>query len=490
MIQKDPLTQAIAEAARKILMGEDSAGAFPAQMGMTPVYVNKKSDSSADDEAIDKQMTAEESGAEYTGADQIVPAEHPGPKVANAEDSQGNDVKEEGEEACTCGGTDCKCNDVKEEGEETCTCGAPDCTTCNPEEVKEALSDEEISDKVQAIFNRFGILDQDYEEDIEAAIERLSKKSAIAAAQVKSLLKDSVNEANILGAKGIDDTLVSPKDSRWQALHDLKQSGYSGEKQDAAAEISAEPTRPMGKGGKVVKIDGQEDAEELANNANKGVKKALAPSAGQGASDKGEALADTTGSKPGKATPPSKQNNPAGQSLPDTTGNKNPKAQPPKRGATASDPMPKLKVESLKQFSAIEKASLRVMLGEEAMSDFDKKFADDNKAAIKAAMNGEEASDEIKKFVASYSDELKTYLGEGAVNEATRCSDWADACEDAAKRVAGMVDRRHDNATQNSMSIKLKAIYSMLADVAEKLEDVDTDEATEVEAQPEADEAK
>lgn len=470
MIQKDPLTQAIAEAARKILMGEDSAGAFPAQMGMTPVYVNKEKETSSDDEGIEKELTAEESGAEYTGADQIVPAEHPGPKVANAEDSQGNDVKEEGEEACTC--------------------GAPDCTTCNPEEVKEALSDEEISDKVQAIFNRFGILDQDYEEDIEAAIERLSKKSAIAAAQVKSLLKDSVNEANILGAKGIDDTLVSPKDSRWQALHDLKQSGYSGEKQDLAAEISAEPSRPMGKGGEVVKIDGAEAADEIAKNASKGIKKALPPTVGQGTSDKTQALADTTGSKPGKAAAPSKQNNPAGESLPDTTGQKNPKAQPPKRGATASDPMPKLKVESLKQFSAIEKASLRVMLGEEAMSDFDKKFADDNKAAIKAAMNGEEASDEITKFVASYGDELKTYLGEAAMNEATLASDWADACEDAAKRVAGMVDRRKDNPMQHSMAIKLKAIYNMLADMAEKLEDVDTDESTEVEAQPEADEAK
>lgn len=321
MIQKDPLTQAIAEAAKKVLMGEDSAGAFPAQMGMTPVYVNKEKETSSDDENIEKELTSEESGEEYTGADQIVPAEHPGPKVASAEDSQGNDVKEA------------------------------------------ALSDEEIADKVQAIFNRFGILDQDYEEDIEAAIERLSKKSALAAAQVKSLLKDSVNEANILGAQGIDDTRVSPGDNRWQALHDLKQSGYSGEKQDAAAEISGEPTRPLGKGTATVNIDGQEDADELAKNAGKGMKKALEPATHQGVNDKGETLPDTTGAKPGIAVAPSKQNNPEGESLPDTTGQKNPKAQPPKRGATASDPMPKMKVESVKHKKEITEASNAVAEG-------------------------------------------------------------------------------------------------------------------------------
>ena len=64
-------------------------------------------------------------------------------------------------------------------------------------EVNEAaeMSDEDRDDKVSAIFKRFGIQDTNYEQDLDKAIEDLSKKSRIAAAQVKSLLKDSVNEA-------------------------------------------------------------------------------------------------------------------------------------------------------------------------------------------------------------------------------------------------------------------------------------------------------
>jgi hypothetical protein len=63
-------------------------------------------------------------------------------------------------------------------------------------EVNEAaeMSDEDRDDKVSAIFKRFGIQDTNYEQDLDKAIEDLSKKSRIAAAQVKSLLKDSVNE--------------------------------------------------------------------------------------------------------------------------------------------------------------------------------------------------------------------------------------------------------------------------------------------------------
>lgn len=57
------------------------------------------------------------------------------------------------------------------------------------------MSDEDRDDKVSAIFKRFGIQDTNYEQDLDKAIEDLSKKSRIAAAQVKSLLKDSVNEA-------------------------------------------------------------------------------------------------------------------------------------------------------------------------------------------------------------------------------------------------------------------------------------------------------
>ena len=64
-------------------------------------------------------------------------------------------------------------------------------------EVNEAaeMSDEDRDDKVSAIFKRFGIQDTNYEQDLDKAIEDLSKKSRIAAAQVKSLLKDSMNEA-------------------------------------------------------------------------------------------------------------------------------------------------------------------------------------------------------------------------------------------------------------------------------------------------------
>jgi hypothetical protein len=57
------------------------------------------------------------------------------------------------------------------------------------------MSDEDRDDKVSAIFKRYGIQDTNYEQDLDKAIEDLSKKSRIAAAQVKSLLKDSVNEA-------------------------------------------------------------------------------------------------------------------------------------------------------------------------------------------------------------------------------------------------------------------------------------------------------
>jgi len=119
--------------------------------------------------------------------------------------------------------------------------------------------------------------------------------------------------------------------------------------------------------------------------------------------------------------------------------------------------------------------------------DLDKAIEDlSKKSRIAAAQVKSLLKDSVNE--APYTPE---YLGTGetALNRtgATRASDWADACEDAAKRVAGLVNRDKDTPLQYRLTSKLKSAYNMLADVAEKL-DNDTDEATEVEAQPEADE--
>ena len=202
----------------------------------------------------------------------------------------------------------------------------------------------------------------------------------------------------------------------------------------------------------------------------------------------------------------------------------------------------------------------------EAMTNFDKQFADDNEKALKQILNNQGTDGiechgqpkqrvllQLNKFIDSYGDELKKYFGipvqdkevneaaemsdedrdnkvsaifkrfgiqdtnyeqdldkaiedlskksriaaaqvksllKDSVNEApytpeylgtgeetalnrtgaTRASDWADACEDAAKRVAGLVNRQKDTHLQYRLTSKLKAAYSMLADVAEKLD--------------------
>lgn len=54
---------------------------------------------------------------------------------------------------------------------------------------------------------------------------------------------------------------------------------------------------------------------------------------------------------------------------------------------------------------------------------------------------------------------------------ATRASDWADACEDAAKRVAGLVDRKNDSPLQQRLANKLKSAYTILSAAAEELDD-------------------
>jgi hypothetical protein len=135
--------------------------------------------------------------------------------------------------------------------------------------------------------------------------------------------------------------------------------------------------------------------------------------------------------------------------------------------------------------------------------DLDKAIEDlSKKSRIAAAQVKSLLKDSVNEVIDSASDRDDTgeykggskqpytpeYLGTGeekALNRtgATRASDWADACEDAAKRVAGLVNRDKDTPLQYRLTSKLKAAYSMLADVAEKL-DNDTDEATEVNEDP------
>ena len=92
-------------------------------------------------------------------------------------------------------------------------------------EVNEAaeMSDEDRDDKVSAIFKRFGIQDTNYEQDLDKAIEDLSKKSRIAAAQVKSLLKDSVEEASDATPEYLGTGEEDFENSVVEALTDLQQ---------------------------------------------------------------------------------------------------------------------------------------------------------------------------------------------------------------------------------------------------------------------------
>ena len=246
------------------------------------------------------------------------------------------------------------------------------------------MSDEDRDDKVSAIFKRFGIQDTNYEQDLDKAIEDLSKKSRIAAAQVKSLLKDSVEEAfsktvttREEGAILLKVADMMNKIGSYRNLH--KSKGPNGN----ATEIFAEFVK-----------DGEQVARVMVNNSYN--------------DNEVEVSVEVT-------------------------------AQP----------------WSSRSSKSYDNAQIK------------KEFKIDDSNLIKFLKNPIQgkSNDEVDSYEEA-SDATPEFQGTGA----TRASDWADACEDAAKRVAGLVNRDKDTPLQYRLTSKLKAAYNMLADVAEKLD--------------------
>lgn len=276
------------------------------------------------------------------------------------------------------------------------------------------------------------------------------------------------------------------------AVHEADQSGTGSMEK-------SKPKLPVGNVfSKAEDVDGEKGDEANVAAIKSSGKRATAPSAqGNPKIDEidGEKVVDKTiaaikSSASGNAADPkasgSKQ---SGAQSAEKVGNTAPSgklgADEPKAKQRFSEPMPK----------ALKEMALAVLLGEDALSAFDKKFANDNEKFLKQLLAGQgtdgidvKALPLLNSFIATYGDELKKYFKLPVADEAkkdvkesadaenaeaetkseTKASELADRAVEAANRVAGLISRRVE--APSGIRRKIEEAERILSFIAEWLD--------------------
>ena len=157
-------------------------------------------------------------------------------------------------------------------------------------------------------------------------------------------------------------------------------------------------------------------------------------------------------------------------------------ADEPKAKQRFSEPMPK----------RLKEMAMTALLGEDAdvMTTFDKQYANDHAESLKQLIAGRgtdgidvELMPQFNHFIASYGDELRKHFKLPPLENnkevktvkedigETKSSRLADQCEEAASRVAGLINRK--NEAPPGIQSKIEQAQRLLSFVAEWLDNDD-----------------
>ena len=344
---------------------------------------------------------------------------------------------------------------------------------------------------------------------------------AFYAAQAGKSVKEGVEEPRAQGEKNFKAAHVIVK------THDVNQDDQSG---TGAMDQNAKPKLPVGTAfSKAEDVDGEKINDKTAADIKSSGKRATAPKAsGAGKftyADGTEVYAKTAAaikkSAQGATAPKASGSKQSGAQSAEKVSNSAPSgklsAEYPKAGQKRAEAMPK----------GLKEMAMAALLGEDAikacMSSFDKQYANDNEKALKRLLSGQgtEGIDsrllpQLNKFITAYGDELKKHLGLPIVDGEKK--DVAEAIDSAVDRddtgafkggskQAGSMSSNDDESdltvvpdkTQNSvvtalndlqlaldrchgmvsrsesyanpkLSMQIKKIHDLLADVAEELD--------------------
>jgi hypothetical protein len=242
------------------------------------------------------------------------------------------------------------------------------------------------------------------------------------AAQRNESFSEGVEEPRSQGEKNFKaaHTIVKMTDP-----NAAKQSGTE------AMDQKAKPALPLGKGAPKLDLNGEKYNDKDVTAIKSSAKRAVAPK-GNGPAKLTYADGDEVFTKTVAAIKKSAQGS---ASAPKATGSKQSGAQSAEK-VSNSAPNGKLSAEypKAKQKGSeampkgLKETALSALLGEdaleeEAMTNFDKQFADDNEKALKSILTGQGTDDiechgqpkqkvlvQLNKFIASYGDELKKYF--------------------------------------------------------------------------------